>query len=982
MRFTSSILIIFLGQILLAQSPIGSSQQASIVSFDYFQKGQFESVTQVLAERKDLTIQENYLLRISQLRLGAGNSNHLQKLLKENPKYALNSIANYAVGQQYFHLEDFTSAAGFLKKVDVSQLLEVERSDFYFMRGYISMINAQYKNAVNYFARRQQLTEERSVELSYYQGFSFYHLNQKEKALGYLEKVAGHDFFGVSSNFFQAKIKLEDGKYSEVVALAQTNLSDEKSEVNAAFYQLIGEAYARQNQVQKASSYFNKAVDLHPGKPTAALYYQAGVANFRIGLKSKAIEFLTQAGIRSGAYAELSAFQLARLFVSLGEKDKALAAYIEASASKDAEMREEATFYAGKLEIDLQNHAEGINYLKDYLENYTEGKWTEETQQLLAESYLRTSDYDQAIEHLQAVGVSTTSQKEIYQKVTFQKAQLLYNDANLSEARRWFQESLKYPQDVNLGNEAWFLTGEVYFLQSKFEDALRAYRSQNQPAARSFYGMAYANYNLERYAEAAQHFQRALSLRPSQKLRDDSEVRLADCYYATKSYQKALAIYKKYSQRSGSPYLFYQTGLVSKNLGNVEEAIKAFEKVVNVKGEAFKDDAIFQLAQLKFESAEFEHAEFYFSRLISEYPNSSFSPEAYLNRAVCRTNLGKFENAKEDFELVLDKFLSSKIAFNAILGLQELESKGVKVGNVQAQIEKYKKANPNDDSLEVIEFDFAKSQYFDLAYSNAVTSFLKFIRDYPESSSLIDAKYYLADSYYRNDRLVEAKQYFGDLRGFRNNLTGRVLSRLGEINYRMAEFSEANASWKELIALDITPKDTYNGRAGLMKSYYAESEFQKALEVADQIIKADWQPLNATRKALLTRGNAYSQLGNQGLALENYSQISNGTDLISAEAGYNIARMSSRAGKYQESLDTLFSFNSRFGSYGLWIDKSYLLIADNYVEMGELFQAKATLRSIIQHSEDPKARARAQERLSSIEKQVIEDTDTTNTSNN
>jgi hypothetical protein len=39
-----------------------------------------------------------------------------------------------------------------------------------------------------------------------------------------------------------------------------------------------------------------------------------------------------------------------------------------------------------------------------------------------------------------------------------------------------------------------------------------------------------------------------------------------------------------------------------------------------------------------------------------------------------------------------------------------------------------------------------------------------------------------------------------------------------------------------------------------------------------------------------------------------------------------------------------------FSSYQLWYDKSFLLIADNFVKMSETFQATQTLQSLIDNS--------------------------------
>ena len=960
-----------------AQHPIGAEQNSKNKIFELFKSGEYESVLQVLQDSKSPSLYEQYLREMSLLKLGTDDTENLESLVASNSKYPLNSIANYSLGTYYYHEKNLNKANKFLLSIDGSDLSMTDRAQYYFIRGYVYMHKQAYKEANDYFDRADKLNTNNNDKLPYYQGFIAYHLNKKDRALSYFEKAKNDGEFGTSANFFTAKIRLENKKYDEVISLAQSALSDEVSKTNSAFYQLVGESYAAQNKAYKASNYFGKAMEVYPGKPSATLYYQSGVANFKLGLKTKAIEHFIEAGIRSGEYAHLSAYQLARLYLSSNDHEKALSAYIEASASSDLTIKEESIFQAGKLQVDRKNYSEGINFLKDYLKNFPNGKWKEEAQQILAESYLRTSNYDQAISHLKEVRIKTNSQASIYQKVTFQKAQLLFNDGKFDESITWFKESLKYQNDALLVNEAHFSIAESFFNTSDFEEAIKAYKSQKKPVLKSFYGAGYSYYNLNQYDEALALFEQFIKQNPSKRLKEDAELRLADCYYATKQYENALTLYHKSNQKFPSPYLQYQIGLVSKSLGNTTKAIQSFERVLHLEDERLKDDAVFQMAQLKFEGTEFQEAEFYFSMLISKYSASPYAAEAYLNRAISRTNLNKLEDARDDYKYVIDNHLKTEIAFNAVLGLQELESKGVKVKNIQSLIRRYKQANPNDKSLEVIEFEFAKSQYFNLEYSLATSSLKDFISEYPNSSYLIEAKYYLSDAYFRNGELSEAKDNFDAISTVKNDLTGRVLSRLGDINYQLGNYEEARYSYAQLVSLELRVKDTYNGRLELMKTNFANKKYDECLVIADQIISSDWKPLNAERNAFLMKGKSYLELEKEDLATENLKKISYETDLISAESSYSLALLAYKSGDYQQSLDILFDFNSKFGSYSNWIDKSYLLIADTYIEMKELFQAKATLRSIVQHSQNAETRQTAQEKLNAIENQSAGNSTTT-----
>ncbi|MEP1093505.1 MAG: tetratricopeptide repeat protein [Cyclobacteriaceae bacterium] len=955
-----------------AQSPLGTKQSKKSESLHLFEEGEFESVIQLIGKAPS-TLEGKYLARMSEVHLSLEGPDNLKDLVDSNPKYYLNTQANFTLGQYYFYKDDMGRSELSLKAIDVSVLPEGRRGEYYFMRGYISMKNAQYKASQNYFQRGDNLQIIEDGKLAYYQGFVAYHLNQKEVSKTQLAKVIEDPEFGTSAKFFISKMHLEDEDYGEVIRLAQSELSDDRSVTNSAFNQLVGEAYALQDQASKASNYFEKALDLHPGKPSAALYYQAGVANFKINLREKAIRYLTEAGIRSGDYAHLSAFQLGRLYVASNNKEKAVSAYIEASVSSDADIKEESVFMAGKLLLDNQNYSEGIKYLQDYRRDFLDGKWKKETEDLLAEAYLRTSNYDQAIDHLRDIGVTSAVNRAIYQKVTFQKAFLLFNDGGYDEAIEWFTESLKYPEDRSLEDDAYYNRAEAYFNLLQFDQAIQSYKAQSSLQGESLYGLGYAYFNLFRYNDCIDYFERFLRSNPQAEIRRDAELRLADAYYATKEYEKSLRLYSKMAGNQRSTYITYQIGIVNRNLNRMEDAVAAFEQVLKMESDTLTDDAILQIAQLRFESAQFEQAEFRFSSLIAKYPLSNRVPESYLNRAISRTNLKKLQEAKSDFEFIVNNHLSSKVAFNAILGLQELQSKGVEVSDIQDLIARYKVVNPNDESLEVVEFEYAKSQYFNLKYKDAVGTFQKFVKNYPKSSYLSEARYYLADSYYRDGDLEQARELFMEITEIRNEFSGRVYTRLGDINFQLERYDDALSAYGDLIELALSPKDNYNGQNGLMKSYFAKKDFEACLRATDVIINANWKPLNADRNASLLKGKCYVELGDLVQAEQSLRLLTEQSDRISAEASFLIAKMQSDKGENQNSLDLFFAFNSKFGSYQDLIDQSYLQIANNYIQMGDLFQAKATLRSIVQHSENEVVREQASSQLNLIESQQPED---------
>ena len=90
-------------------------------------------------------------------------------------------------------------------------------------------------------------------------------------------------------------------------------------------------------------------------------------------------------------------------------------------------------------------------------------------------------------------------------------------------------------------------------------------------------------------------------------------------------------------------------------------------------------------------------------------------------------------------------------------------------------------------------------------------------------------------------------------------------------------------------------------------------------------------------------------------------------DVNAAEAQYLLCSILYKQKKYKSSLELLFQLVETFSNYSFWYNKAYLLIAENYISMNELYQAKATLASIIEKSEDLEIKQIAKDRLTQIE---------------
>ena len=93
---------------------------------------------------------------------------------------------------------------------------------------------------------------------------------------------------------------------------------------------------------------------------------------------------------------------------------------------------------------------------------------------------------------------------------------------------------------------------------------------------------------------------------------------------------------------------------------------------------------------------------------------------------------------------------------------------------------------------------------------------------------------------------------------------------------------------------------------------------------------------------------------------------SSSNNAFGAEAAYRMAYVRYLQKRYKDAEKEVFSMVKKFPSYDHWKAKAFILLGDIYVGMDDLFQAKATLQSVIDHCAEPELVTEASERLANI----------------
>ncbi|MEO1652751.1 MAG: tetratricopeptide repeat protein, partial [Bacteroidota bacterium] len=748
-------------------------------------------------------------------------------------------------------------------------------------------------------------------------------------------------------------------------------------------YLLTADAYFYQEDFTNSLSYYKQYLGLITEPPQAEVLYRLGFSQYKSGDYQGASTSLKALADENSEQGQYAAYYLGISYIRLKNFRFATTALEQAESLKfDVKIEEEANWLLAKLYFDESRFDEAIEHLKRFLKNYPNSQNRDQALDLISRSYLSSQKYEEALEYIESLARRSSRLNTAYQQIAFAQGSQYFNNGRYTQAILFFQKSLNNPQLPELVLRSKFWQAEAYSLSGNFEAAipnyqeiLNVYAANSALSLQSHYGLGYAYYNTEDYARAIPHFQYYVGQGPGilnggEEYYPDARVRLADCFYAEKRYDDALSIYESVIQKQAEEvdYAYLQKGIILDNLNRSDEALAALGFLIEQYPQSlYFDEAIFERASINLSAQAYAVAIDGLSTLIREKPNSPLIPNALSKRGLAFQNLSNQNAAVEDYKKIVNEYPSHPRASDALFRLQELLAQLGRTNELSPLIQKFNDANPNNRTSEKLFFENAKNAYFNQQYQQAISLFQQYLSQYAQGVNLEEAHYYLGESYYRLDDYDKALPYYDLILAPQKGVFySRAARRAAGISFAQKNYAQSIQYNKVLANSTESSRELLLAWSGLMKNYFEIGQYDSLLTYADQIIQQG--------KSARSRNEAFLFKGKVALAQQNYPSArqifldlsENANDEYGAEASYLIADIYYRQQRYQESLDQLFSLNKKFSNFEKWRGRAFLLIADNYIALGETFQAKATLQSLIDKSPDPFVVSEARTKLSKL----------------
>jgi TolA-binding protein len=906
-----------------------------------------------------------YYVAFSALNLSHTDGEKLiDQYISHHPSSPKAATAYYDLALFFYNDNKFSKASQYFKKVEFPALTQNQQSEGHFKWGYSYFNQKQLDEALEQFNFVKNQSNSFSPAANYYAGFIEYSKGMYSEALSDLKKAETNPSYASIVPYLIANVYYKQKRYDDLLAYTASLENKTGLQNSKEISMLAAEAYYFKGDYEKAAQAYEAFLADNPGRGEGSLLFRAGYSNYALGQSDKAIAYLSKSAASKDSVSYYASYYLGIMYLKKGDKPLALNAFdFSRKVPNDRKLAEEGAFQFAKVSYDVGRPEQAINEFEKFLTAFPGSAHSNEVKELLAQAYVNGNNFHKAIEYIEALPSKNPQVQKAYQKATYLMGAELFNKNNYPEAVSYFEKSLEYPTDITYVALASFWAGESYSIGRKPQDAITHYQKVismgNQADAelltKARYGIGYAYYAVAGYDDALSHFKEFTS-RANRNTPNyaDGLIRLADCYYVTKQYDAALGAYGSARNlgSSDNDYILLQTGVINGIKRNYAESRNNFTALIqNYPKSPYRDEALFQRAQFEIEQGNSQAAIDGLSQLIRESSHSKLLPYAYMRRASSYYNLQQYDKTINDYNAVLKQFPNHPLAQEALLPLQDALRSAGRAAEFETYLSQFKRANPENKGLEVIEFESAKNAFFDQQYPTAVLTLNNFINTYPQSSRLQEARYYVAESYYRMKDLSKALPIYESLSQDENfNMGSRVVGRAAEIHFSQKNYNAAISRYHRLEQLATNKREQHTAWAGLMESFFLLSQYDSSDVYARTILERGAVNAGDQNKASLFLGKSAFARGDFETAQDEFlNTLNTAQDEYGAEAKYMLAEIFYLKKEFKKSYETLLSLTEDFAAYDEWVGKAFLLMADNFVAMDQIFQARATLQSLVEN---------------------------------
>jgi tetratricopeptide (TPR) repeat protein len=219
----------------------------------------------------------------------------------------------------------------------------------------------------------------------------------------------------------------------------------------------------------------------------------------------------------------------------------------------------------------------------------------------------------------------------------------------------------------------------------------------------------------------------------------------------------------------------------------------------------------------------------------------------------------------------------------------------------------------------------------------------------------MNAHFYLAQILYTNRNFDRALVDYETITSRPvNYFTEVALSKAAGLQYNNKNYGKALEYFERFARISNSENNLLDARTGIMRCQFQLANYQASLESANLVLGSEKVSDILKREANYVLAISNYNLGEKDKAFPILSKLSAETNSAEgAESKYLVSEILFEKQKLKESEKEIMDFIDKNSPHQFWLAKSFILLSDIYMKNGDEFQAKHTLKSIIDNYPEP-----------------------------
>ncbi len=619
-------------------------------------------------------------------------------------------------------------------------------------------------------------------------------------------------------------------------------------------------------------------------------------------------------------------------------------------------------------ELGYNPYNEAIKSLKQYIQEYPDSKRIDEAYTYLVNLFMSTKNYKDALDILDNIKNKNEKLKAVYFHLTNEYATTLYNSGQIEDAIKAYAKVKDNTYDRELGAGALFWTAEGYYKLGKYQEAITHFKqflttpgAYNLPYFRSAnYNLGYGYFKLKEYDKALTEFRKYLASTDAKdpKILNDAYLRAGDCFFVAKRYEDAATQYDKAAKMKlpDGDYAMYQLALAQGAAGQMKDKTNSLEGLLKLyPSSILADEAKYELGLSYLVVSDEENALKSFNRLIKEHPGNRLIKNALLRIGLIEYNRNENENALKTFRKVVSDYPGTAESKEALVSIRNIYVDLNKVDDFFVYAKSIPFANVTDAEQDSVTYQAAENLYMAGDCNSSTQGFKEYLNKFPKGIFQLNVNFYLAECMHRQNRQEESIKYYLTVVDMpKSRFTETSLLNVSNYYFAKKDWAKALDNYTKLQEIAENPNNLITAQNGIMQSNYNQKLYDQTIVAANKLLSNEKASTELKDDAHLLIARSAYETDQIPLAQSEFGltyKMNKGEK--GAESKYFLALIQFKSENFKEAEKIIFEFINEFSAYDAWLAKSFILLADVYVKLGNNVQAKQTLQSIIDNYEGP-----------------------------